>query len=591
MRLRRNLLGTLLAGGVLFAPAAAISDVVNLSADKDNTLYESLTGEKSNGLGDYFFAGRTDNGVLRRGLVAFDVASGIPSGSTINSVVLRLRMSRTQAGSESLDLHRVTADWGEGTSDAPGKEGEGANSTPNDATWIHTFYDTSIWAIPGGDYSGTVSATTAVDGNGFYYWSSAQMATDVQNWLDGGQPDYGWILIGNEGTNKTAKRFNSSDNNSDPPDLEINFTPPPAAGACCAADGSCSVPGGASECTAQGGTYQGDGVSCTPNPCPQPTGACCFADATATCTEVTEVSCTGSGGSFEGPLTTCTPNPCPVVLTPFVDALPIPPLAQPVTGSPGGAASYEMTMTEIAQQLHRDLANPTTVWGYDDGTNPAFHPGPTILASVGQPVQVTWKNDLREIGTGTLRTDHYLPVDTCAHGADDQSPRTVVHLHGGHVEEQYDGYPEATFLPGAQAVYQYPNNQLTSTLWYHDHALGITRLNVIMGLAGFYLLTDSAEQALGLPSGAYEIGLALQDRTFNPDGSFDYPAAWQDTFFGDTILVNGKVWPYLDVDQGKYRFRILGGSNSRHYTLRGDRHRGRAAAGAGLPLGDHGRTG
>jgi spore coat protein A len=406
-----------------------------------------------------------------------------------------------------------------------------------------------------------------VSGNGVYTWSSAQMATDVQDWLDGTYSDYGWIAIGDEATTKSAKRFNSRENGTDPPALTVDFTPPPASGACCAGDGSCTVPGGSSECSAQGGSYQGDGSSCSPNPCPQPAGACCFADATATCTEVTEVSCTGSGGTFEGTLTSCTPNPCPVVLTPFVDALPIPPLAQPVTGSPGGAASYEMTMSEIQQQLHRDLANPTTVWGYDDGTNAAAHPGPTILATTGQAVQVTWKNDLRETGTGTLRTDHYLPVDTCAHGADDQSPRTVVHLHGGHVEEQYDGYPESTFLPGQQAVYQYPNNQQAATLWYHDHALGITRLNVIMGMAGFYLITDSVEQALDLPSGDYQIGLALQDRTFNPDGSFEYPAAWQDSFFGDTILVNGKVWPYLDVDQGKYRFRILGGSNSRHYTL------------------------
>jgi len=554
-----------LAGALLAAPASA--DVVHLSASQDNTLYESVSGDLSNGVGSYFFAGNTDNDDLRRGLVAFDIAAGIPSGATINSVTLTLRMSRTKAGTESLSLKRLTADWGEGTSNGDGQEGGGASSTSGDATWIHTFYSTSFWSSSGGDYSGTVSDTTPVAGNGTYTWSSAQMVTDVQAWLDGTQSNYGWILIGNEGTTKTAKRFNSRENGTDPPDLEIDFTPPASTGACCATDGSCTVPGGSSECSIQGGSYEGDGTTCSPNPCPQPTGACCFADATATCSEVTEVSCTGGGGSFEGPLTTCTPNPCAVVLTPFVDALPIPPLAQPVTGSPGGTASYEMTMSEIQQQLHRDLANPTTVWGYGDGTNATAHPGPTILATSNLPVQVTWKNDLREFGTGTLRTDHYLPVDTCAHGADDQSPRTVVHLHGGHVEEADDGYPEDTFLPGAQDVYQYPNNQLTATLWYHDHALGITRLNVIMGLAGFYLVTDSAEQALGLPSGAYEIGLALQDRTFNPDGSFDYPAAWQDSFFGDTILVNGKVWPYLDVDQGKYRFRILGGSNSRHYTL------------------------
>jgi spore coat protein A len=156
----------------------------------------------------------------------------------------------------------------------------------------------------------------------------------------------------------------------------------------------------------------------------------------------------------------------------------------------------------------------------------------------------------------------------CPHGAMDASPRTVVHLHGGHVPEAFDGSPDATFLPGQQVDYAYPNQQLPAALWYHDHALGITRLNVMMGLAGLYLLRDPVEQALGLPSGEYEIPLVLQDRSFAPDGSLRYPAMWHEHFFGDAILVNGKVWPFLQVKRGKYRFRIANASNSRTYRLR-----------------------
>jgi spore coat protein A len=159
-------------------------------------------------------------------------------------------------------------------------------------------------------------------------------------------------------------------------------------------------------------------------------------------------------------------------------------------------------------------------------------------------------------------------VDTCPHGAQQNADaRTVVHLHGAHVDSAYDGQPELTFPPGQQVVYEYPNWQLPATLWYHDHALGITRLNVTMGLAGYWLIRDAYEDSLGLPSGEFEVPLAIQDRSFNPDGSFHYPSVWQDTFFGDTILVNGKAWPYLEVKQGRYRFRILSGSTSRTYQL------------------------
>jgi spore coat protein A len=143
----------------------------------------------------------------------------------------------------------------------------------------------------------------------------------------------------------------------------------------------------------------------------------------------------------------------------------------------------------------------------------------------------------------------------------------VVHLHGGHVPPQSDGYPETTLLPGQSAAYEYPNLQSPATLWYHDHALGITRLNVYMGLAGFYMIRDPAESKLNLPRGRYEIPLVIQDRSFNDDSSLEYPESWEEEFFGDAILVNGKVWPYLDVEPRKYRFRILNGSNSRTYKL------------------------
>jgi spore coat protein A len=251
-----------------------------------------------------------------------------------------------------------------------------------------------------------------------------------------------------------------------------------------------------------------------------------------------------------------------VVLTPFVDALPLPGPLQPVTGSVGGTAYYEVPMRQVQQKLHRDLPL-TTVWAYGS----AF-PGPVIEAGVGQPVTVKWINDLRD-GSGALRTNHYLPVDTCLHGPDMEGakPRTVVHLHGGKVAQKDDGYPEDTFLPGQSRTNVYGNNQPPGTIWFHDHALGITRLNVYLGLAGLYLLRDAVENALGLPSGANEIPLVIQDRKFRADGSLSYPAMWDEHFFGDTLLVNGKVWPYLVVKKGKYRFRVVNGSTSRTYTL------------------------
>ncbi len=226
-------------------------------------------------------------------------------------------------------------------------------------------------------------------------------------------------------------------------------------------------------------------------------------------------------------------------------------------------------MREFRQQIHRDLP-PTSLWGYN-----GMWPGPTFEVRRGQTLSVKWTNQ--------LPTRHFLPIDTTIHGSEESVPqvRTVVHVHGAQVLPESDGYPDAWFTSdgkngpvGGANPCHYPNDQRATTLWYHDHALGITRLNVYAGLAGFYLIRDDEEDALNLPCGPYEIPLLIQDRKFNPDGSLLYPAAqngthpvWIQEFFGETICVNGKAAPFLEVEPRKYRFRMVNGSNSRFYHL------------------------
>ena len=565
---------------VTIGAGPALADTLTIGASQDNTMFSEngdTNNDLSNGAGDYFFAGATNesfpgNLVLRRGLVAFDIAGAVPPGSTINSVTLTLYMSRSKTQNETIDLHPVLAEWGEGTSHANAEEGEGITATPNDATWSHRLWPGTTWSTPGGDFAATASGTATVGGQkGFYSWSSAGMTSDVQSWLDAPAGNYGWIVIGNETETRVVKRFNSHENidSSRRPALEIDFTPVAPTGACCAEDGSCSVVLDQGASCVSPEVYQGAGTSCEPNLCPQPVGACCIADVAGTCNEVTAADCTTAGGSFQGEFSTCGAADCPIIPTPYVDALPLPAVAVPVLGNSGGIATYDIAMREVQQQLHSEFPNPTTVWGYSDQPSGGGYPGPTIEASSNQTITVNWINDLRDtsVAGDPLRTTHYLPIDTCPHGADDQSPKTVVHVHGAHVPAEGDGHPEATFTPGNQVTYLYPNNQLPSTLWYHDHGLGITRLNVYMGLAGFFLVRDAVEDALNLPSGEFEIPLAIQDRSFNADASLDYPVFWQDHFFGETMLVNGKVWPYHDVKQGKYRLRLLNGCNSRTLTL------------------------
>src|SRR6476469_9414354 len=161
----------------------ASANIVNIMPSKDNTLYEydPAEGDHSNGAGFHFFAGENGMGELRRGVLAFDVAGTIPPGSTIIAVTLSMNMSMTQAGAVSVELHKLLADWGEGTSHAPMGEGDGAPATPNDATWRHRFFDTVFWTTEGGDFSAAVSASQSVGGIGQYTWSSAQMIADVQS--------------------------------------------------------------------------------------------------------------------------------------------------------------------------------------------------------------------------------------------------------------------------------------------------------------------------------------------------------------------------------------------------------------------------
>ena len=545
-------------------PAAIVT--ITIEPTKDNSIYEETDpgSQLSNGAGQYLFVGQTNDDLRRRAILAFDVARFVPAGSVVTAASLQMRMSRTKVGPQDVSLHLATGDWGEGTSIAPGQEGAGAPATTGDATWLYAFHDTASWTTNGGDFAGA-SATTSVDGNGSYSWSSAQMISDVQSWVDAPGLDFGWFVIGQEpgGGGQTAKRFASRENTSagNRPLLTITFTTTETVGACCLPDGTC-VDTTSGLCGSALGAYQGDGTNCATTTCSVPTGACCASD--GTCTSETQADCDSAGGTWQGPSVSCSPNPCPVTLTPFLDPLPIPVVATPVSGTSGGVADYVLAMTEFEQQLHSELPGPTRLWGYD-----GIYPGPTIEAAVGQRVTVNWVNDLRDYSTGDLRTVHYLPVDLCPHGPNHEgdNPRAVVHLHGAHVEAEFDGYPEDTILPGESDLYVYENHQLPATLWYHDHALGITRLNVYLGLGAFYLIRDAFEQALTLPSGAYEIPMLVQDRSFEPDGSLRYPAAWQEHFFGDKILVNGKVWPYLEVDQGKYRFRVLNGSNSRTLTL------------------------
>jgi spore coat protein A, manganese oxidase len=355
------------------------------------------------------------------------------------------------------------------------------------------------------------------------------------------------------------------------------------------------------------------------------------------------------GGSLD-------PTMIPKYVTPLIN-----PPAMPQTlvrGMPRNIDYYEIAVRQFDQHiLPASMGLPqTTVWSYGSANHPATfnYPAFTIEANYNKPVRVKWINELVD-GSGNY-LPHLLPLDQTLHWANppggvagrDSTPvfgstpgpytgpvPIVTHLHGGHTAQESDGYAEAWYLPAAHnipagyasvgtwfdffqsefrskygiawepgsATFQYNNDQRATTMWYHDHTLGMTRLNVYAGPAGFYLLRrgpgDLPPAVIPGPApgvGAdpfgvyYEIPLAIQDRSFNADGSLFYPDSraffdefegpyipdsdvspiWNPEFFGNTMVVNGRTWPYLQVEQRRYRFRVLNGCNSRFLILKFD---------------------
>ena len=257
----------------------------------------------------------------------------------------------------------------------------------------------------------------------------------------------------------------------------------------------------------------------------------------------------------------------PERLSRFVDPLPLPqPLKsaerRPHPHQPGVQVPYyRVVMRQVESKVHRDLP-PTSIWSYGSSA-----PGPTIEARKGEPILIEWVN--------SLPTRHFLPIDHNLCGAEKDLPevRTAVHVHGASVPPESDGYPEDWQTPDQSRTNLYPMNQDAATLWYHDHAMGIERLNQYAGLFGFFIIRDDAEAALNLPSGKYEIPLAICDRFFFADGGLHYPdsgdssAPWVPEVYGDVILVNGAIFPFLEVEPKPYRFRVLNAANSRQFEL------------------------
>jgi spore coat protein A, manganese oxidase len=261
-------------------------------------------------------------------------------------------------------------------------------------------------------------------------------------------------------------------------------------------------------------------------------------------------------------------------LAKYLEPLPLPG-AGIVVATPRAPNTYSFTQRAISRQLHPHLP-PTPLWAYDDGSGlggQAGSFGMAVVARSGTPLTVSYTHELPETYPS------WLPVDSRLTPLGNQV-RLMTHLHGGFVAADSDGNPAVTpdgFGPGeTQSVY-YTNQEPqmpASLLWFHDHGMGTTRLNVFAGLAAAYILRDAndtgaEDNPIGIPGGAYEIPLVVQDRAFNPDGTFLYPtsdiegATWIGEYFGDTMLVNGKVWPFLNVEPRMYRFRILNGCNAR----------------------------
>src|SRR6266511_3948107 len=255
-------------------------------------------------------------------------------------------------------------------------------------------------------------------------------------------------------------------------------------------------------------------------------------------------------------------------LTKYLEPVPLPG-AGIVVATSSGTNEYSFVQREISRQLHPQLP-PTPLWAYDDGS------GLAVVGQSGTALDVSFENRLPST------YPDWIPVDKRLTPKGNEVRLT--HLHGGFVAAASDGNPAVTpdgFGHGDTQTVHYTNQQPqmpAELLWFHDHGLGATRLNVFAGLAAGYILYDEfdtgrPDNANGLPSGPYEIPLVVQDRRFNADGTFLYPtsdisvATWSGEYFGDVMLVNGNVWPFLEVEPRLYRFRILNGCNARILNL------------------------
>jgi hypothetical protein len=213
------------------ASSAAWADTLTLNPSRDNTLYEDALGSLSNGAGPALYAGKNSQGRWRRGVMGFDV-SAIPAGSVVTGARLTLVMDQSGSVATGMSLHRLLADWGEGTSNAGLPGGSGASATTGDATWLHTFFSTALWATPGGDFAPGASASTTVAAPGTYVWSGPGMVADVQAWVDGSALNAGWLLQAPDATTGMSYRFASRESAqpSMRPVLEIEYRPVPAPG-------------------------------------------------------------------------------------------------------------------------------------------------------------------------------------------------------------------------------------------------------------------------------------------------------------------------------------------------------------------------
>ncbi|CAI7786256.1 unnamed protein product [Closterium sp. NIES-53] len=263
----------------------------------------------------------------------------------------------------------------------------------------------------------------------------------------------------------------------------------------------------------------------------------------------------------------------------FVDLLPLPPVvnADRLSKDFSRAAALTITAFSVKRKFHRDLPL-TRVYAFGLTRKSASVPGPTIVARVGAPLHVTWQNNITD-------EQHIMPVDytLMAPKLKKGGVPITVHVHGAQVSSSYDGHPEAWYTHWGEkgpefesSHHHYPNMQPPSTLWYHDHTLGMTRLNIVAGLFGAYILSDpQAEKRFNLPVGRFDVPLLIQDRSFLWNGhtfmegkgvTKSHPE-WVPEYFGNFMTVNGKVTPYMAVQRRKYRFRLVNGCNARFLEL------------------------